>query len=51
MTGRLPGKAVVITGAAGIPRRSRLGDVRAKDMARVHAVNVMGPLLGIRPSR
>lgn len=33
---------------AGITWRARLGEVRAEDMARVHAVNVTGPLLGIQ---
>jgi len=33
---------------AGITWRARLGDVRPEDMARVHAVNVAGPLLGIQ---
>ncbi len=33
---------------AGITWRARLGDVRPEDMARVHAVNVVGPLLGIQ---
>ncbi|MFE2357989.1 SDR family NAD(P)-dependent oxidoreductase [Streptomyces parvulus] len=33
---------------AGIAWRARLGDVRPEDMARVHAVNVSGPLLGIQ---
>ncbi|WP_329473006.1 SDR family oxidoreductase [Streptomyces sp. NBC_01723] len=33
---------------AGITWRDRLGDVRPEDMARVHAVNVTGPLLGIQ---
>ncbi|MFF8571660.1 SDR family NAD(P)-dependent oxidoreductase [Streptomyces sp. NPDC015140] len=33
---------------AGITWRARLGDVRPEDMARVHAVNVSGPLLGIQ---
>lgn len=33
---------------AGITWRARVGDVRAEDMARVHAVNVTGPLLGIQ---
>jgi len=33
---------------AGITWRARLGDVRAEDFARVHAVNVTGPLLGIQ---
>ncbi|MGW2517332.1 SDR family NAD(P)-dependent oxidoreductase [Streptomyces sp. NPDC001617] len=33
---------------AGITRRARLGDVRPEDLARVHAVNVTGPLLGIQ---
>ncbi|MEU5116233.1 SDR family oxidoreductase [Streptomyces longwoodensis] len=33
---------------AGITWRARLGDVRPTDMARVHAVNVTGPLLGIQ---
>ncbi|WP_151477911.1 SDR family NAD(P)-dependent oxidoreductase [Streptomyces albicerus] len=33
---------------AGITWRARLGDVRAKDFARVHAVNVTGPLLAIQ---
>ncbi|MFE9682048.1 SDR family NAD(P)-dependent oxidoreductase [Streptomyces sp. NPDC006285] len=33
---------------AGITWRARLGDVRPEDMARVHAVNVTGPLLGLQ---
>ncbi|MFJ3592630.1 SDR family NAD(P)-dependent oxidoreductase [Streptomyces sp. NPDC090231] len=33
---------------AGITWRARVGDVRPDDMARVHAVNVTGPLLGIQ---
>lgn len=33
---------------AGVTWRVRLGDVRADDFARVHAVNVTGPLLGIQ---
>ncbi|MFJ8107645.1 SDR family NAD(P)-dependent oxidoreductase [Streptomyces sp. NPDC096132] len=33
---------------AGVTRRARLDDVRPEDMARVHAVNVTGPLLGIQ---
>lgn len=33
---------------AGITWRARVGDVRADDLARVHAVNVAGPLLGIQ---
>jgi len=33
---------------AGITWRARLGEVRPEDMARVHAVNVTGPLLGIQ---
>ncbi|MDX3612080.1 SDR family oxidoreductase [Streptomyces europaeiscabiei] len=33
---------------AGITWRARLGDVRPEDFARVHAVNVIGPLLGIQ---
>ncbi|WP_369230757.1 SDR family NAD(P)-dependent oxidoreductase [Streptomyces sp. R21] len=33
---------------AGITWRARIDDVRAEDMARVHAVNVTGPLLGIQ---
>ncbi|TMR99008.1 SDR family NAD(P)-dependent oxidoreductase [Nonomuraea basaltis] len=33
---------------AGITWRARLGDVRAEDFDRVHAVNVTGPLLGIQ---
>ncbi|MFD8717637.1 SDR family NAD(P)-dependent oxidoreductase [Streptomyces sp. NPDC059629] len=33
---------------AGITWRARLDDVRPADMARVHAVNVTGPLLGIQ---
>jgi 3alpha(or 20beta)-hydroxysteroid dehydrogenase len=33
---------------AGITWRARLADVRPEDMARVHAVNVTGPLLGIQ---
>ncbi|MFE9628399.1 SDR family NAD(P)-dependent oxidoreductase [Streptomyces sp. NPDC006527] len=31
---------------AGITWRARIGDVRPDDVARVHAVNVIGPLLG-----
>ncbi|MEV6180935.1 SDR family NAD(P)-dependent oxidoreductase [Streptomyces sp. NPDC052016] len=33
---------------AGITWRARVGDVRPDDVARVHAVNVIGPLLGIQ---
>ncbi|MGW0783591.1 SDR family NAD(P)-dependent oxidoreductase [Streptomyces sp. NPDC002913] len=33
---------------AGITWRARIGEVRPEDMARVHAVNVTGPLLGIQ---
>ncbi|MFK0119844.1 SDR family NAD(P)-dependent oxidoreductase [Streptomyces sp. NPDC090994] len=33
---------------AGITWRARLGDVRPADFARVHEVNVTGPLLGIQ---
>ncbi|MFG2950982.1 SDR family NAD(P)-dependent oxidoreductase [Streptomyces adustus] len=33
---------------AGITWRARLGDVRPEDLARAHAVNVTGPLLGIQ---
>ncbi|GAA2424984.1 SDR family oxidoreductase [Streptomyces glaucus] len=33
---------------AGITWRARVGDVRAADFDRVHAVNVTGPLLGIQ---
>ncbi|MFD4506784.1 SDR family NAD(P)-dependent oxidoreductase [Streptomyces sp. NPDC058457] len=33
---------------AGVTRRARVDDVRPEDMARVHAVNVTGPLLGIQ---
>ncbi|MFP8883852.1 SDR family NAD(P)-dependent oxidoreductase [Streptomyces mangrovi] len=33
---------------AGITWRARVGGVRPQDMARVHAVNVTGPLLGIQ---
>ncbi|MEU5275108.1 SDR family oxidoreductase [Streptomyces asoensis] len=33
---------------AGITWRARLADVGPRDMARVHAVNVTGPLLGIQ---
>ena len=33
---------------AGVTWRARLGDVRPEDMARVHAVNVTGPLLGMQ---
>ncbi|MEU9556320.1 SDR family NAD(P)-dependent oxidoreductase [Streptomyces fumanus] len=33
---------------AGITWRARVGEVRPADMARVHAVNVTGPLLGIQ---
>jgi 3alpha(or 20beta)-hydroxysteroid dehydrogenase len=37
-----------LVASAGITWRARLGDVRASDLARVHAVNVAGPLLGIQ---
>ncbi|WP_327313249.1 SDR family NAD(P)-dependent oxidoreductase [Streptomyces sp. NBC_01235] len=33
---------------AGVTWRARVDDVRPEDMARVHAVNVIGPLLGIQ---
>ncbi len=33
---------------AGVTWRARIDDVTAEDMARVHAVNVTGPLLGIQ---
>ncbi|BBC31798.1 3-oxoacyl-ACP reductase [Streptomyces graminofaciens] len=33
---------------AGVTWRARVGDVRPEDFARVHAVNVTGPLLGIQ---
>ncbi|MFC9287713.1 SDR family NAD(P)-dependent oxidoreductase [Streptomyces sp. NPDC057052] len=33
---------------AGVTWRARVGDVRPEDLARVHAVNVTGPLLGIQ---
>lgn len=33
---------------AGVTWRARVGDVRADDLARVHAINVGGPLLGIQ---
>ncbi|MCX4992929.1 MULTISPECIES: SDR family NAD(P)-dependent oxidoreductase [unclassified Streptomyces] len=33
---------------AGITWRARIGDVRPDDLARVHAVNVAGPLIGIQ---
>jgi 3alpha(or 20beta)-hydroxysteroid dehydrogenase len=33
---------------AGVTWRARIDDVRPQDMARVHAVNVTGPLLGIQ---
>jgi 3alpha(or 20beta)-hydroxysteroid dehydrogenase len=33
---------------AGVTWRTRIADVRPEDMARVHAVNVTGPLLGIQ---
>ncbi|GAA3905743.1 SDR family NAD(P)-dependent oxidoreductase [Streptomyces lacrimifluminis] len=33
---------------AGVTWRARVGDVRPEDMARVHAVNVTGPLLGVQ---
>jgi 3alpha(or 20beta)-hydroxysteroid dehydrogenase len=33
---------------AGVTWRARLGDVRPEDLARIHAVNVTGPLLGIQ---
>ncbi|MGX1541081.1 SDR family NAD(P)-dependent oxidoreductase [Streptomyces adustus] len=33
---------------AGVTWRARIGDVRPEDLARVHAVNVTGPLLGIQ---
>ena len=37
-----------LVSCAGITWRARIGDVRAVDLARVHAVNVGGPLLGIQ---
>lgn len=37
-----------LVACAGITWRARVGDVRADDLARVHAVNVGGPLLGIQ---
>lgn len=37
-----------LVACAGITWRARVGDVRATDLARVHAVNVGGPLLGIQ---
>jgi 3alpha(or 20beta)-hydroxysteroid dehydrogenase len=33
---------------AGVTWRARIDDIRPEDMARVHAVNVTGPLLGIQ---
>jgi len=33
---------------AGVTWRARIGEVRPEDMARMHAVNVTGPLLGIQ---
>ncbi|MFD7699324.1 SDR family NAD(P)-dependent oxidoreductase [Streptomyces caelestis] len=33
---------------AGVTWRARVGEVRPEDMARVHAVNVTGPLLGVQ---
>ncbi|MER6127979.1 SDR family oxidoreductase [Streptomyces sp. NPDC001795] len=33
---------------AGVTWRARIDDVRPEDMARIHAVNVTGPLLGIQ---
>ncbi|MGQ4361269.1 SDR family NAD(P)-dependent oxidoreductase [Streptomyces sp. SAS_272] len=33
---------------AGVIHRARLGEVRAEDFGRVHAVNATGPLLGIQ---
>lgn len=37
-----------LVSCAGITWRARVGDVRADDLARVHAVNVGGPLLGLQ---
>lgn len=37
-----------LVNAAGITWRARLGDVRIDDLARVHAVNVGGPMLGMQ---
>ena len=47
----LASSGVVVDGlvcCAGITWRARLGDVRAEDLARVHAVNVAGSLLAIQ---
>ncbi len=42
------GKVHGLVNNAGITWRARVGNVRPEDMARVHAVNVTGPLLGIQ---
>ncbi|MER6167381.1 SDR family oxidoreductase [Streptomyces violaceorubidus] len=46
--GRSSGRVDGLVNNAGVTWRARLGDVRTEDMARVHAVNVTGPLLGIQ---
>jgi 3alpha(or 20beta)-hydroxysteroid dehydrogenase len=46
--GDLYGEVHGLVNNAGITWRARIGDVRAEDFARVHAVNVTGPLLGIK---
>ncbi|MGW4545056.1 SDR family oxidoreductase [Streptomyces violaceorubidus] len=46
--GRSYGRVDGLVNNAGVTWRARLGDVRTEDMARVHAVNVTGPLLGIQ---
>lgn len=43
-----PGPVHGLVSCAGITWRARVGDVRSDDLARVHAVNVGGPLLGIQ---
>lgn len=37
-----------LVSCAGVTWRARVGDVRGDDLARVHAINVGGPLLGIQ---
>ncbi|MCI3275152.1 SDR family NAD(P)-dependent oxidoreductase [Streptomyces cylindrosporus] len=44
----LYGRVDGLVNNAGITWRARLGEVRPADLARVHAVNVTGPLLGIQ---
>ncbi|MGC4977388.1 SDR family NAD(P)-dependent oxidoreductase [Streptomyces sp. DT199] len=42
------GQVYGLVNNAGVTWRARIDDVRPEDMARVHAVNVTGPLLGIQ---